>query len=89
MASIRPSTDAGTPLSISAGAEPIPVGQFARTSSWFPPIPPLATMTAGARTSKEPIVSRLLAAPRSASSGASTEPCTPTTAPFSTSREST
>ncbi len=39
----------------------MPFGQFLRTSSWLPPMPPLATITAGARRSNSPTRSRLLA----------------------------
>src|SRR5829696_5669944 len=55
---IRPSTCAGTPLSNCSGTRPIRLGQFCRTRSWFPPIPPLATITAGARNSNSPMVFR-------------------------------
>ncbi len=55
---IRPSTCAGTPLSSCSGTRPIRLGQFCRTRSWFPPMPPLATITADARNSNSPTAFR-------------------------------
>ena len=81
---IRPSTCAGTPLSSWSGTRPIRFGQFCRTRSWLPPMPPLATITACARNSNSPTVSRDDATPRAASVGSSTAPRTPTTAPSAT-----
>ena len=63
MASIRPSTWAGTPESMCAGGVPIRAGQYSRTRSWLPPMPPLATITALPRSSNSSTTSRLLAVP--------------------------
>ena len=41
-------------------------GQYERTRSWLPPMPPLVTMTACARISNSPDADRLDAAPRGA-----------------------
>ena len=49
IASIRPSTCAGTPESMCAGGSPSRSGQFERTSSWLPPMPPVVAITAWAR----------------------------------------
>jgi len=71
------------------GGVPRRAGHHRRTCSWFPPIPPLAITTAGARSSKSPAGSRLEPTPRPASSGARTVPWTPATAPPSRMRPST
>ena len=49
MSSIRPSTYAGTPVTMKPGAVPSRSGQYRRTISWFAPMPPLVTITACAR----------------------------------------
>src|SRR3954469_5503 len=87
--SIRPSTCAGTPESIRCGAGPSRAGQFFRTRSWLPPIPPEVTTTACALTSKVPISVRELASPRATPLGSSTPPRTPVTVPPVTTRSST
>ena len=56
-------------------------GQLRRTSSTLPPMPPLVTITASARSSKLPTASRLEETPRAQSSGARIVPDTPSTAP--------
>src|SRR6476469_2298604 len=71
------------------GNSPILLGQFRRTRSWFAPMPPLATITAGARNSNSPTVFRDDATPRAAVVGSSTAPRTPPTAPFSAISSST
>jgi hypothetical protein len=86
---ILPSTCAGTPLINCSGTRPIRLGQFCRTRSWFPPIPPLAMMTASARNSNSPTVFRDDSTPRGAVDGSSTAPRNPTTAPSSTISSST
>ena len=79
---MRPSTWAGTPEIMCVGGLPSRSGQFLRTSSWFPPMPPEVTITIGALSSKSPVSSRLLDRPRAHESGASTLPVTPVTAPL-------
>ena len=61
------------------GGVPSRAGHDFRTRSWLPPMPPLATITAWAVSSKSPTSSRLVGRPRSAPSGASTFPRTPVT----------
>src|SRR5262249_13676484 len=78
---IRPSTCAGTPLSNCSGTRPIRGGQFFRTRSWLPPMPPLATITAGARNSNLPKAFRDDATPRAAAGSSSTARRTPPTPP--------
>src|SRR6478735_2479852 len=80
--SMRPSTCSGTPDSSWPGTRPIRVGQFLRTRSWLPPMPPLATMTAWARNSKSRRAVREDATPRAADVGSSTAPRTVVTAAF-------
>ena len=63
IASIRPSTCAGTPESIFAGGSPSRSGHFSRTRSWLPPMPPVVTTTAWARSSNSPASSRLVSSP--------------------------
>ncbi len=41
-----PSTKSGTPDSMNFGGVPIRSGQFLRTRSWLPPMPPDVTITA-------------------------------------------
>ena len=89
MASMRPSTYAGTPVIMRSGAVPRRLGQLARTSSWLPPMPPEETTTAWALSSKSPTTSRLVGRPRPAASAASTDPRTPLTAPPDTTSSST
>ena len=79
---MRPSTWAGTPEIMCVGGFPSRSGQFLRTSSWLPPMPPEVTITMGALSSKSPVSSRLLDWPRAQESGASTLPVTPMTAPL-------
>ena len=82
--SIRPSTCAGTPASIVSGNSPRrSTGQyfFMRSKLW--PIPPVVTMTAGARSSKSATSSRFDSTPRAVWLGASVRPRTPTTVPDS------
>ena len=62
MPSIRPSTWAGTPATMSAGGVPSRAGQLRRTRSWLPPMPPEVTTTAWARELEVP--DRRLAAGR-------------------------
>ena len=81
MPSIRPSTWAGTPATIRAGAGPSRAGQLRRTRSWLPPMPPEVTITAWARSSNSPTAVRELGRPRSTPLGSSTAPRTPSTAP--------
>ena len=69
--SMRPSTWAGTPESIRCGAGPSRAGQFLRTSSWLPPMPPAVTTTACAVSSKSPVSVRELASPRATELGSS------------------
>ena len=77
---IRPSTYAGTPHTMSAGASPQrSTGHARRTRSRFPPMPPDVTTTACPRSSNEPATSRFEAIPRSEGSSAKTLPRTPTT----------
>ena len=78
IASIRPSTCAGTPESMCAGgvAEPL-AATCARTSSWLPPMPPVVTITAWAASANSPAGSRPLASPRLTGLGARTVPATP------------
>jgi hypothetical protein len=80
IAIIRPSTWAGTPQSSCSGTRPIRFGQFARTMSWLPPIPPLVTITAEARNSNCPIDFRDDDTPRGSVEGSKTVPRTPVTA---------
>src|SRR3954470_19431349 len=87
--SIRPSTCAGTPESSRCGAGPRRAGQFLRTSSWLPPMPPEVTTTACAVISNGSTSTRELASPRATSLGSSTCPRTPVTAPSVTTRSST
>src|SRR3954468_3243411 len=87
--SIRPSTCAGTPESSRFGAGPRRAGQFLRTSSWLPPMPPEVTTTACAVISNGSTSTRELASPRATSLGSSTCPRTPVTAPSVTTRSST
>jgi hypothetical protein len=89
MSSIRPSTWAGTPVSMLAGGVPSVEGQYCRTRSWLPPMPPLATTTAGAVSSKSPRTERLDETPRADASSASRTPRTPVTAPPVTTSSST
>ncbi len=89
MASIRPSTYAGTPLIIRSGAGPRLAGQFCRTSSWLAPMPPEVTRTTGACSSNWPVSVRELWWPRGAELGSSTAPRTPSTAPLVTVSSST
>ena len=49
-----PSTCAGTPESSRCGQGPSRAGQFLRTRSWLPPMPPEVTTTACAAISKSP-----------------------------------
>ncbi len=63
---MRPSTCAGTPATMCFGGSPRRFGQFCRTSSWLPPMPPEATMTAWARRLKSPITLREELTPRCA-----------------------
>src|SRR3712207_7637256 len=56
--SMRPSTCAGTPERSRCGAGPRRAGQFCRTRSWLPPIPPEVTTTACAETSNSPAALR-------------------------------
>ena len=70
ISTMRPSTCAGTPEIMCFGGVPSRCGQLRRTSSWLPPMPPLVTITAPARSSNVPTASRLLGAPRTAASGA-------------------
>lgn len=87
---MRPSTYAGTPVTMDSGGVPMrSTGQFFLTSSWFAPMPPEVTMTALARSSKSPTVSRDEATPRAAAEGSSSDPRTPTAAPSSTINSST
>ncbi len=82
-ASMRPSTWAGTPATMSRGAAPSrSIGQCLRTSAWSPPMPPEAISTAPARTSKSPTSARLELAPRGTVDGSSTSPATPVTRPL-------
>ena len=62
--SISPSMESGTPDSISAGASSGPPGQFRRTSSWLPPMPPEVTITAPAPSAKSPTATRDVGSPR-------------------------
>src|SRR3954468_6498865 len=87
--SIRPSTCAGTPESSRFGAGPRRAGQFLRTSSWLPPMPPEVTTTACAVISNGSTSTRELASPRATSLRSSTCPRTPVTAPSVTTRSST
>src|SRR4051812_47842091 len=87
--SIRPSTCAGTPDSSRCGGGPRRAGQFLRTSSWLPPIPPDVTTTAWAVNSKGSTSTRELASPRATPLGSRTCPRTPVTAPPLTTRSST
>ena len=65
IASIRPSTCAGTPEIMCSGGSPSRSrGHFSRTRSWLPPIPPVVTITACACSSKSPAASRFDATPR-------------------------
>lgn len=64
IASMRPSTCAGTPVIMVLGAVPRRAGQFARTRSWFAPMPPEVTTTTGAFSSNSPTTVRELALPR-------------------------
>ena len=66
---MRPSTWAGTPEIMCVGGFPSRSGQFLRTSSWLPPMPPEVTITMGALSSKSPVSSRLLDWPRAQESG--------------------
>ena len=81
IASMRPSTCAGTPESIRSGAPPSRSGHILRTSSWLPPIPPVVAITACAVSENSPADSRPDASPRLTPLGASTVPDTPVTAP--------
>src|SRR5215213_5434652 len=63
IASMRPSTWAGTPEIMRSGGAPNRSGQNSRTRSWSAPMPPDATITAWARRAKVPTGSRELAAP--------------------------
>ena len=74
-----PSTEAGTPLNIVAGAPP--PGHCLRTESWLPPIPPLVTTTAAAAASKLPAGRREDLSPRPAPLASSSSPRTPLTRP--------
>jgi hypothetical protein len=82
IAIIRPSTCSGTPESIRAGGLPSRSGQACLTRSWLPPMPPEATITAWARSSKAPAAVRELGLPRGVSLGSSTAPATPSMTPF-------
>ncbi len=86
---MRPSTWAGTPAIIRFGAAPSRAGQLRRTRSKFPPMPPEVTTTASAANANSPAASRLVEAPRGASSSARTVPLTPVTAPPAVSIRST
>ena len=66
MASMRPSTCSGTPEIIRSGAGPIRSGQFSRTRSGLPPMPPEVTITTGACSSNSPVTVRELRVPRAA-----------------------
>jgi len=81
MASIRPSTYSGTPQIIRSGAGPSRSGQFSRTRSKLPPIPPEVTITAGACSSNSPASVRELRVPRAAWLGSRIAPRTPSTVP--------
>lgn len=81
MPSILPSTCAGTPEIMCSGGVPSRFGQWARTRSKLPPMPPEVTITAWARYSKAPVTVRLVARPRSTSEGSSTSPETVSRAP--------
>src|SRR5450830_959061 len=72
----EPSTWSGTPESIRPGSVPASVGQDERTSSWFAPMPPVATTTACDDSSKAPTTVSELGAPR-----ATPSPRTPVTRP--------
>src|SRR5665647_732067 len=61
----EPSTWSGTPESIRPGSVPASAGQDERTSSWFAPMPPVATTTACADTSNAPTTVRERGAPSS------------------------
>ena len=71
------------------GGLPIRAGQFARTRSKLPPIPPEVTITAWASSSKSPTAVRELRAPRGTADGSSTVPRTPPTTPSVTTSSST
>lgn len=66
---------------IEAGGVPIRSGQYRRTMSWLPQIPPVVMMTACADSSNSPTSSRLDGVARSASSGANTVPLIPVATP--------
>src|SRR3954467_6356214 len=87
--SMWPSTCAGTPDSSRCGAGPSRAGQFRRTISWLPPMPPAVTTTACAVIAKSPISVRELASPRATPLPSSTAPRTPVTAPSVTSSSDT
>ena len=89
MPSIRPSTCAGTPVTMSVGGVPSRAGQLARTRSWFAPMPPEVTITAWADSSNAPTSVREVATPRAASDGSRTAPETPVTTPSVLVRAST
>ena len=63
------------------GGSPIRFGQFARTRSKLPPMPPDVTSTAGACSSNSPTAVRELGAARGTSDGSRTVPRTPSTTP--------
>ena len=73
IAIIRPSTKSGTPATMCFGGVPMRGGQFSRTRSKLPPMPPDVTSTVGACSSKSPTTSRELGALRGTSDGASTD----------------
>ena len=88
-ADFGPSTCAGTPESSCSGTRPIRGGQFLADQPCFPPIPPLATITA---SGPELEVAHGVPGRRDAAGGiggSSTVPRTPMTAPFSTISSST
>ena len=82
IASIRPSTCSGTPVSMCFGGVPSRAGQFLRTRSWLAPMPPDVTITACALSSNSP--DRLARAGRARArrrSAPGPSPRTPSTTP--------
>jgi hypothetical protein len=81
---IEPSTKSGTPASMNFGGVPMRSGQFLRTRSWLPPMPPDVTITACAENEKSPATVRELGSALPVGEASSTSPDTPSHTPLVT-----